>query len=146
MITKSYRELSRLNTFLERFEYLRTSQLVGEMTFNGSRWINQEFYHSSEWKKARDFVIVRDNGCDLGVSGYEIVRDPRHKSKYDTIYVHHINPVSIDDLLEMRDICLDPDNLICCSFETHQAIHYGDASLLKKEWTERKPNDTIPWR
>lgn len=134
---KSYRELKKLKTFLDRFEYLKIGGKIGQSTFGGDRWINQAFYTSKEWRRTRNGIILRDNGCDLGVEGYDILRN---------LVIHHINPVTIEDLEERRDIALDPDNLVCVSDITHKAIHYGDASLLPKEPVERKPNDTCPWR
>ncbi len=137
---RTYSELSRLKTFEERFNYLRESQVVGESIFGSHRWLNQSFYNSYEWRTSiRNMVIVRDNGCDLGVPGKEIILP-------DRIYIHHINPLSIEDLEDMNELVTDPEYLICCSFNTHQAIHYGDSSLLSKPVTERKPNDTCPWK
>lgn len=138
MMNRSYRELVRLNTFEERFRYLSIAQRVGEATFGGHRWLNQWFYKLPEWLEVRDQVIIRDDGCDLGFTGRDITGQ--------AIYVHHINPLSIEDIEEKSWKCFDPNNLICCSYNTHQAIHYGDESLLIKELTERRPNDTCPWK
>lgn len=134
---KSYSELRRLKTFKERYQYLKLSGIVGNSTFGFDRYLNQAFYKSDRWAKARDTVIIRDNGCDLGVEGYEIE---------DCIYVHHINPITKTDIVEERDELFDPRFLICTSYNTHQAIHYGDESLLPQLPIERRRNDTIPWR
>lgn len=133
---KNYRELIRLPSIEERYEYLRIGGKVGHETFGFNRYLNQAFYTSDEWKKLRRDAIVRDNACDLGVEGFDI-------SKY--IMVHHIIPVTVDDILERNPLALSLDNVICCSRKTHQAIHYGDASLLPKVPIERRPGDHIPW-
>ena len=137
MSIRTYSELITLPTFEERYEYLRLYGKVGEETFGFDRFINQNFYRSREWKLVRDSVIVRDNGCDLGVDGYEI---------YGRIYIHHMNPISLRDLKEVSDILLNPEYLISTTHATHNAIHYGDESLLIKSPTERTKNDTCPWR
>lgn len=134
---RTYSELALLPTFKERFEYLKLSSVVGKDTFGFDRYLNQQFYRTSVWKKVRDAVIIRDNGCDLGVEGYEI---------YDRILIHHMNPITVDDIIKHSDWILDPNQLICTSFRTHNAIHYGDISLIDKQPTIRKPNDTCPWR
>lgn len=134
---RTYSELVLLPTFKERFEYLKLSSVVGKDTFGFDRYLNQQFYRTSVWKKVRDAVIIRDNGCDLGVEGYEI---------YDRILIHHMNPITADDIIKHSDWILDPNQLICTSFRTHNAIHYGDISLIDKQPTIRKPNDTCPWR
>lgn len=134
---RTYSELVLLPTFKERFEYLKLSGVVGRDTFGFDRYLNQQFYRTSEWKKVRDAVIIRDNGCDLGVEGYEI---------YDRILIHHMNPITADDIIKHSDWIVDPNQLICTSFRTHNAIHYGDISLIDKQPTIRKPNDTCPWR
>lgn len=135
--SKSYDELISLKTFEERYEYLKTGNVVGEETFGSSRFLNQQFYKSKEWKKVRRDIIIRDNGCDLGCNDREI---------HGKIYVHHINPITSDDILN-RDPCLfDSNNLICVSKLTHDAIHYGDSDLLITVPTERSANDTCPWK
>lgn len=134
---KTYSELILLPTFKERFEYLKLSGVVGRDTFGFDRYLNQQFYRTSEWKKVRDAVIIRDNGCDLGVEGYEI---------HDRIIIHHMNPITANDIIKHSDWIIDPNQLICTSFRTHNAIHYGDISLIDKQPTIRKPNDTCPWR
>lgn len=136
-MTRTYRELVRRKTFLERFEYLRLDGKVGQETFGYDRYINQKFYTSDEWKKVRRAVIVRDNGCDLAMSDYEI---------NGLIIVHHMNPITVDDIVNRPDYCLNPDFLVCVSHNTHEAITYSDKKLLLIEPIERKPNDTIPWR
>jgi hypothetical protein len=137
MILRTFSELSKLKTFEERFDYLNLSGQVGDPTFGYDRIFNQYFYHSKEWRQARNKIILRDNGCDLGVPGYEI---------HGRIYVHHINPVSLEDVEEMSDRLFDPDNLICVSFDTHNAIHFGTKRTIPKVPIERTPGDTCPWR
>ncbi len=135
-IIRSYEGLIKIPTFEERFEYLKLSGRIGETTFGSDRFLNQVFYNSPEWKRFRKAVIVRDNGCDLGVDGYEI---------YDRVIIHHINPITPEDIEERSSVLMDMDNVICVSFNTHEAIHYGDASLLPKAPIERYPNDMCPW-
>jgi len=137
-IIRTYTELVRIPTFEERYEYLRLSALVGEKTFGFERYLNQVFYRSPEWKMVRREVIRRDNGCDLGIEGRDIP---------GKIEIHHINPISVEDVENGSDLLLDMDNLICTSPATHKAIHYGDASLLTpSEPISRRPNDTCPWK
>lgn len=131
-----YRELSRLETFEERFEYLKLDGSVGEATFGFDRYINQEFYRSREWKSAREKVILRDGGCDLGIPGYELHGD---------LVVHHINPMTADDVVHGEEWIIDPEYLVTTSKLTHNAIHYGDASLLRRSYTARTPGDTKLW-
>ena len=134
---RTYSELIRLPTFEERFRYLKLDGLVGKDTFGFDRYLNQEFYRSKEWKEVRDFVIVRDNGCDLGTDGYEIV---------GRIYIHHMNPITVNDIVHSSDFLLNPDYLICVSHNTHNAVHYGDEDLLVTAPVERRKNDTCPWK
>lgn len=134
---RTYSELIRLPTFEERFDYLRLDGVVGKDTFGFDRYLNQQFYRSSEWKRIRNQVIVRDNGCDLGVDEYEI---------HGRILIHHMNPISIEDLQHMSDLLMNPEYLICVSHRTHNAIHYGDDSLIVTAPIERSQNDTCPWR
>ncbi len=137
MFQRSYRELNRLESFQDRFEYLRLVGHVGEATFGFDRWMNQQFYQSREWKQAREYAIVRDGGCDLGVPGYDIHAD---------ILVHHINPLVSDDILHADETLIDPDNLITTTKRTHNAIHYGaDSPEMPKSVPERQPNDTKLW-
>lgn len=139
IINKSYHEMRRLRTFEERYEYLKLSGKVGEATFGCDRIFNQMFYMSKEWLRTRDEVITRDNGCDLGVEGYDLT------SGY--ILIHHINPITIKDIEDRSPLLFDLDNLITTArFTTHNAIHYGDASLLARPIIERRRNDTCPWR
>lgn len=133
---RSYSELKKLKTFDERYEYLKLDGVVGESTFGFDRYLNQIFYRSKEWGRIRDIVITRDNGNDLGISGYEITK---------SIYVHHMNPIDKDDVLIRSSDILNPEYLICCSYNTHEAIHYGDESLLPKIFVERSPGDTLLW-
>lgn len=137
MAFRSYSELKRLPTFKERYEYLRIGGLVGESTFGFERFLNQALYTSQRWRLLRNQIIVRDNGCDLGVEGYDI---------YDKIIIHHMNPLTREQMEEPDDSMFDPEYLICVSHNTHNAIHYGDASLLRQEYVPRRPNDTCPWK
>lgn len=134
---RTYSELSKLKTFRERYEYLRLNGKVGEETFGFDRYLNQIFYKSDEWKVIRDFVIVRDNGCDLGVEGYDI---------HGKILIHHMNPILVEDILKRSDFLLNPEYLITTVLSTHNAIHYGDDSLLITLPVERAKNDTCPWK
>ena len=134
---RTYYELCQLSTFEDRFDYLRLNGSVGKDTFGFDRYLNQQFYRSSEWKRIRDRVILRDNGCDLGVEGYEI---------RGRILIHHINPISVEDIHTMSDLLMNPEYLICVSHRTHNAIHYGDESLIITAPIERTQNDTCPWR
>lgn len=134
---RTYSELIQLKTFKERFEYLKLGGFVGNETFGFDRYLNQLFYRSGEWKAVRNHIIIRDNGCDLGIDGHEIV---------GRIYIHHMNPIIKADILRHSEYLLDPEFLICSAFNTHNAIHYSDESLLISEPIERKPNDTCPWK
>lgn len=135
---RTYSELITLPTFEERYNYLRLGGRVGEDTFGFDRYLNQAFYQNDkEWKSVRDYVIVRDNGCDLGIEGREI---------YGRILVHHMNPITKEDLLYRTKYLLDPEYLISTIKNTHDAIHYGDENLLYKLPVERSKNDTCPWR
>ena len=138
MIIKTYRELSRLDSFVERFNYLKLNSQVGKDTFGFDRIFNQRFYKSKEWQAVRDFVMIRDNGCDLGVKGHEIYG--QH------IIIHHMNPISLDDISHSSDFLLDPEYLITTIHNTHNAIHYGDERLLITAPIERSRNDTCPWK
>lgn len=133
---RTYEELSKCRTFEERFEYLKLNGQVGSDTFGFDRYLNQKFYKSDRWKRIRDIVILRDNGCDLGVSGYDI---------YGKVIIHHMNPLNQDDIVNQTDYLLNPNYLICTSHNTHNAIHYGSSELFQTE-VERRPNDTCPWR
>ena len=137
MMIKTYSELITLPTFEERYRYLRLDGAVGVDTFGFDRIFNQQFYTSREWKSIRDRVIVRDCGCDLGVEGYEI---------YGRIIIHHLNPITLEDIERKSDVLLDPENLITTTHATHNAIHYGDEGLLIVAPIERSRNDTCPWR
>ena len=134
---RRYTEIKRLKTFKERFDYLRLAGIVGETTFGFDRYLNQLLYTSAKWKEVRNKIILRDNGCDLGVPGYDL------KSK---IIIHHMNPLTINDIEKLSDDIFNPEYLICVSHRTHNAIHYGDESLLPQGPIERRPNDTCPWR
>ena len=135
---RTYSELIKLPTFMERFDYLSLKEYVGEETFGFDRYLNQKFYQSREWRQLRNKIIVRDNGCDLGVIGYEI---------FEKIIIHHMNPLRPNDIINATDFLMNPEYLISVRPITHKAIHYGDKSLLMvNEIVERKPNDTCPWR
>lgn len=137
MIIRTYSELITLSTFEERFNYLKLSGNVGKETFGFDRYLNQKFYKLPEWLSVRDYVIVRDNGCDLGIDGREI---------YGRIIVHHINPITKEDILTKSKFLFDPENLISTMDSTHNAIHYSDENLLLAAPIERRRNDTCPWR
>lgn len=137
MIIKRYSELKQLKTFEERFEYLRLNGRVGQDTFGFDRVFNQMFYRSTEWKRLRDYVIARDNGCDLGIEGREIYTRP---------IIHHINPITLDDIRENTEFLMNPEYLITTIHSTHNAIHYGDQNLLTKDPITRTKNDTCPWK
>lgn len=137
MIIRTYSELITIPTFEERYRYLKIGGKVGEETFGFERYLNQEFYKSPEWQSIRKQVIVRDLGCDLGIKDREI---------HGKIIVHHMNPITIDDIIEASDFLLNPEYLICTLKSTHDAIHYGDESLLIKAPVERTKNDTCPWK
>lgn len=135
---KTYQELIHIPTFKERFEYLKLPGIVGKETFGHNRYLNQDFYTSNEWKRIRSFVIARDLGRDLGVEGYDL---------YNGLVVHHINPITMDDIINHSDIVFDPENLITTCLKTHNAIHYGDFSqVVDTTYVPRQPNDTCPWR
>ena len=134
---RCYSDLKQIDSFIERYKYLKLHGRVGEETFGFDRYVNQSLYKSQKWKRTRREIIIRDNGCDLGVEGFELD---------DYIMVHHMNPITLEDIEEERDIIFDPENLICCSSRTHKAIHFGDESLLPKEPTIRRPGDTCLWR
>jgi len=135
---RTYSELSKLKTFRERYEYLKLGGTVGEDTFGFDRYLNQIFYTSKEWKRIRNFVITRDNGCDLGMSDHKIIDD--------LILVHHMNPITKDDIVNKSEMLLNPEYLITTVKPTHDAIHYGDESLLVEDYIERSKNDTCPWK
>ena len=134
---RNYEELKRLTTFEARFKYLKLSAKVGKETFGFDRYLNQQFYQSKEWKSIRNQIINRDNACDLGVDGREMDKN---------IIIHHMNPITKDDLIHQTDFLLNPNYLICVSKQTHNAIHYGDDKILFEGIIERTKNDTCPWR
>lgn len=136
-IIRTYSELITIPTFEERFQYLKLNGFVGEETFGFDRYLNQNFYRSKEWRRIRDQIIVRDSGCDLGMLDREI---------YGNIIIHHMNPITVDDIHRVSDYLTNPEYLICTTLRTHNAIHYGDESLLITAPIERQPNDTSPWR
>lgn len=136
-IIRTYSELITLPIFEERFRYLKLGGKVGEDTFGFDRYLNQVFYRSAKWKEIRDYVIIRDNGCDLGIEGHEI---------HQRILVHHMNPITKEDILRESEFLLDPEYMICTIKNTHDAIHYGDESLLITAPIERRKNDTCPWK
>ena len=134
---RCYTDLIQLPTFEERYQYLRLGGMVGQDTFGFDRYLNQKFYHSHEWKQIRNKVIIRDEGRDLAMEGYEL---------QSGIYIHHMNPIKPEDLVNVPEGILNPEYLICVSKRTHDAIHFGDSSLLPKLPTERTPNDMCPWK
>ena len=134
---KNYLELTRMQDFIDRYRYLRLHGRVGIETFGSNRYLNQAFYSSSEWGRIRNEVIVRDGGCDLGVPGRELERG---------IIIHHIVPITYEDLIEANDLVIDLNNLICVSPATHRAIHYGDEQMLQLDFIPRRPFDTCPWK
>lgn len=136
---KCYSEMIELPTFEERFNYLYIGGRVGEDTFGSERYLNQSFYKSDEWKRLRNNIIIRDGGCDLGIEGREI------KAKR-LLRIHHIDPITMDDILNHSRKLTDPDNLITCLWQTHQAIHYTGWDGVIKDPVTRRPNDTCPWR
>lgn len=137
MKIRTYSELMELETFEERFRYLKLTANIGEETFGFDRYLNQQFYRSNEWKRLRNEIIIRDNACDLGIPNRELNK---------RIIIHHMNPISKNDLIHQTDFLLNPEYLICTSVLTHSAIHYGDDSLLDTSFVERSKNDTCPWR
>lgn len=135
---KTYSEMIKLPTFEERFNYLKLNGVVSELTFGYNRYLNQSFYHSPEWRKFRRGIIIRDNGCDLACQDREIRTH---------IYIHHLNPITVGDLLDRMLCALDPENAVCVSRQTHNAIHYGDESqIVKSSIVKRTKDDTCPWR
>lgn len=136
-MTRTYSELALLPTFEERFRYLSLPGEVGSETFGFDRHLNQAFYRSREWKRVRDLVIVRDGACDLGIPDREI---------FSRVVIHHMNPLGVHDVLDGTDLLLNPEYLICTTHVTHNAIHYGDEGLLVKDFPERSPGDTCPWK
>ena len=137
MSIRTYSELILLPTFEERFKYLQLNGRVGDDTFGFDRYINQNFYKSAEWKRIRDQIIIRDNGCDLALEGYEI---------YGRILIHHMNPITVKDVELSTEYLMNPEYLICVTHNTHNAIHYGDEKLLMKDPVARTKNDTCPWK
>lgn len=137
MMIKTYSEAISIQTYLERFRYLQIGGKIGDETFGYDRYLNQTLYRTAEWKRFRREIIVRDNGCDLACEGYEIVGN---------VLVHHINPITVKDIVRRDPKIFDPENVICVSLNTHNAIHYGDESLLMLGPIERTKNDTCPWK
>lgn len=137
MMNKRYSELILLKNFEDRFEYLKIKGYVGEITHGGHRYLNQQLYSSPRWQRLRKQIIVRDGGCDLACPDRPI---------HGKIVIHHINPISVDDLIRQAGIIFDPENLITVSYNTHEAIHYGDIDLIPKDYIPRTENDTCPWR
>lgn len=136
---RTYSELITLESFKERYEYLRLYGKVGAETFGIDRYLNQMFYRSKQWRALRDRIIVRDNGCDLGIPGYDI--------PYKKVFIHHMNPIKVDDILSVTEYLMDPEYLICVSKTTHDAIHYGkQEGPITWKPAIRTPNDTCPWR
>ncbi len=136
-ICKSYSEMMSFDTYWDRLKYLSLYGSIGDFTFGGHRHLNQQLYKSLKWKKIKREVILRDNGCDLAMDGYKI---------YGAIYIHHMNPITIEDILNEDPSVFDPENLVCTSFLAHNTIHYGSENALLQNMIERKKNDTCLWR
>jgi len=136
-VIRRYSELKNIRDFKERYEYLKLKGVVGELTFGSDRYLNQLLYSSDKWRRLRNQIIIRDNGCDLGVEGYDL---------HDKIIVHHMNPITIEDIRNVSDSIFNPEYLICVSHKTHNAIHYGDERLLTQVPIERRPGDTCLWK
>lgn len=136
-MNRTYSELTTFDTFEERFEYLKLEGRVGRETFGYDRYLNQLLYKDKEWLRTRRDIIIRDNGCDLGIPGRQI---------HGKVLVHHIDPITVEDILNRHPKVFDPDNLVCTSLLTHNAIHYSDESILPLDPVERRPNDTCPWK
>ena len=134
---RKYSELIKIQDFHKRYEYLVLKGSIGEQTFGMERHLNQTFYKSPEWRRFRNDILIRDNGCDMAHEEYPI---------QGKIIIHHLNPITPDDILKRSYLLLDPENVVCVSHRTHEAIHYGDISLLPEDYIPRQPNDTIPWR
>lgn len=134
---RTYTEMMSFDSFYDRFNYLNLSGQVGKDTFGYDRYLNQAFYKSAEWQRLRNEIILRDEGCDLAHPDYQIV---------GRVYIHHLNPVTKKDVLDRSDLLLNPEYLVCVSYDTHQAIHYGDENLLQPDLIIRRPDDTCPWR
>lgn len=135
-MVRTYRELIRFTSLRERYNYLALRGVVGDSTFGSERTLNQNFYRSREWRQIRNHVIARDEGCDLGVPGFEI---------FDAVYIHHMNPLTPDDIRHSTEYLLDPNYLITTTHQTHNAIHYGDERLLPRDYVPRSPGDTKLW-
>jgi hypothetical protein len=135
-LIRCYSDLAHIHDHRERFEYLQAHSSIGLETFGHERWLNQAFYHSTEWRQARQAVIARDRGCDLGIEGYEI---------FDQPYIHHMNPLRVQDITAGDPAIIDPEFLICVSLQTHNAIHFGSTATLVEPWKPRKPGDTKLW-
>lgn len=133
---RTYSELMTLSTFEDRYNYLRLRGIVGQATFGFDRYLNQQLYTSRRWRSLRDHIIIRDNACDLGIEGREI---------YDKIIIHHMNPITEEDIIHNREYIYDPEFLISTSDPTHNAIHFGDSNLLIEDYVERRPGDTKLW-
>lgn len=136
MMIRTYSELEQLDTFEERFRYLALRGSVGYSTFGFDRYLNQGFYSSREWKRIRSHLIIRDGGCDLGIEGYDI---------HGRLLIHHMNPISAEDIIHGEDSLVDPEFLITTTHQTHNAIHYGDERLLPRPYVPRRPGDTKLW-
>lgn len=137
-IVKNYTELIKMPTMAERFEYLKLGGEIGKRTFGGDRYLNQVLYKSPEWRSFRNRIIIRDSGCEMAMQGFEILKD--------LIIIHHINPLSVDDIRNRSTAIFDEDNVVCVSDRIHKAIHYGNSNALPEEYIPRTPNDTCPWR
>ena len=133
----TYSELIRFDTFNDRFNYLSLHGKVSELTFGHNRYLNQMLYHLDEWRSLRNEIIIRDNGCDLAIPGRDI---------YGPITIHHLNPITVEMVVDRDPLVLDPENLVCVTDRTHKAIHYGNVNGTFPDYESRKPNDTCPWK
>ena len=139
-LIRTYTELIQLPTFIERYRYLKLGGKIGEETFGWERYLNQKFYQSHEWREFRRQIILRDNGCDLGMEGYEF-------GPNETVLIHHMNPINTKDIVNRTEYLMNPEYVISVRKKTHDAIHYGDESLIMEyELVVRRPNDTCPWK
>lgn len=135
---RTYSELLTFSTYEDRLKYLQLNGNVGEVTYGGSRWVNQVLYHSPEWKRFKDRMIIRDRGCDLALDGYEIFNN-------QPVYLHHINPINYSDIVTRNPSVFDPENVVCVTFDTHQKIHYPNRGISMPSVITRKPGDTTLW-
>lgn len=148
-MTKSYSEMLKYRTFEDRFKFLQLHGRVSELTFGNNRYLNQALYHDPEWRRFKDDIIIRDNACDLAIEDRPITKILQGEKlvRSDLLIVHHINPITVDDVINRAYKVLDPENVVCCKLSTHNGIHYGSNLPVEcSTYAIREPNDTIPWR